>query len=451
VADAFLHAQQPHAALAFRIESLTVILDGEQDAAGLLLDGHPGHAGFGVLDAVVQGFLDDPVDAGLVLLGKILRDSFCRHLHTQASPLRDFARLPLQRRNQAQVVQHGGPEQQRHVPHYADRVLDHLLDLVHLGVETIGFAATDLSRKVGQFDADARERLSHFVVQLAGDRAPLIFLRLDQARRELLELRPGCGDFLIARRCLSFQAQDLAHTEGSQQEAHADGKADGDDQALAELGKGPEHLFAAGIQLGFVDAGDLIGDMQHRRAPREDFIAQKSVALSAPLGRVPKQDRLEHLPVEDELLGQAVKRAGFLGVQQGLIFLERGIHVAPGLQQAEPVAFRLLAFRLEQVIPHVGAGEVEIRPDPLQHPRPREKILANLVIAALNLTQGLDAIGSREAHQEQQAAESDQENEAAGDSPGSGRSGRLMRGFVHTASPRHASAPDLVRTRLMPW
>ena len=61
-------------------------------------------------------------------------------------------------------------------------------------------------------------------------------------------------------------------------------KPDGEDGIAAELG---EHInnyrLLAGIQLGLVDAGDLVGDTQHGGAAREDFIAQEGITLVARL------------------------------------------------------------------------------------------------------------------------------------------------------------------------
>jgi len=80
VADSFLDSQQPHSALLSGVESLPIILDGEQQAVWLLTNRDSHVRGLRVLHAVVQRFLDDPVHAGLVLFGKFFGNLLGRHL-----------------------------------------------------------------------------------------------------------------------------------------------------------------------------------------------------------------------------------------------------------------------------------------------------------------------------------------------------------------------------------
>ena len=71
VGDAFLHADEAEAAFDFGLEALAVVLNGEEEAVGLLTDSDADGLRLGVLGAVVQGFLDDAVDAGFMLLGEV--------------------------------------------------------------------------------------------------------------------------------------------------------------------------------------------------------------------------------------------------------------------------------------------------------------------------------------------------------------------------------------------
>ena len=83
----------------------------------------------------------------------------------------------------------------------------------------------------------AGQRLAHLVVQFARDGAALLFLRLHQARRELLQSRALRSPV----RWRFSSAQDLADAEGGQQQAEPDGQRDGDGQAAAELRKNASH------------------------------------------------------------------------------------------------------------------------------------------------------------------------------------------------------------------
>ena len=79
----------------------------------------------------------------------------------------------------------------------------------------------DHGGQVGHLHQHAGERLAHFVVQFARDGAALVFLRLHQARRELLRPRAK-----ISPRWSCFQAQNLAHAEAGQQQSEPDGQAE---------------------------------------------------------------------------------------------------------------------------------------------------------------------------------------------------------------------------------
>ena len=112
------------------------------------------------------------------------------------------------------------------------------------------------------------------------------FLRLHQARGELLQFRARLRDLLIALRGLGFQAQNLAHAERRQQQAQPDGQPDGDRQAPPRTARTSASTFSFPVvQLRLVDGADLVGDAQHRHAPRKHFVAQKRVSVALPLSR----------------------------------------------------------------------------------------------------------------------------------------------------------------------
>ena len=183
MSHALLNSQQSHPFFVTGIEALSIVSHRKQQPRRLLLHGNRHIARAGVLHAVVQRLLHHAVDAGLVLFGQVLGHVFGDHLHPHAAALRDLARLPFERRDQSQIVQHRRPQQQRHVAHHADGAFHQLLDLVRLHRRRLHIARADQCRKVRHLHQHAGERLSHFVVQFARDRAALLLLRLHQPRR----------------------------------------------------------------------------------------------------------------------------------------------------------------------------------------------------------------------------------------------------------------------------
>src|SRR5216684_606858 len=71
---AFLHAEQPEASLRFRLESAPVVLNHDMYRLRAVLYRDPDHTCAGMTGAVVQSFLNNAVDAGLVLFRKVIGD-----------------------------------------------------------------------------------------------------------------------------------------------------------------------------------------------------------------------------------------------------------------------------------------------------------------------------------------------------------------------------------------
>jgi tRNA A37 threonylcarbamoyltransferase TsaD len=141
---------------------------------------NPHAAREGVPGAVVQSLLHHAIDAGLQLFRQIVGHALGVHCDGHAGAFGDLARLPLQGGHQAQIVQHGGTQQQRHVAHHVDAALGELADGLHVAAQ-FGVAGRDGSQ-IAQFHQQRAQRLADFVVQLAGDGAALLLLRLHQAR-----------------------------------------------------------------------------------------------------------------------------------------------------------------------------------------------------------------------------------------------------------------------------
>src|SRR5437764_4416740 len=111
VSDSLFDAYQTEPSFHFRPKSVSVILDQNRDTAGVLFDTDSDYARAGMADAIVQRLLDDAVDAGLQLLGKLVGYAIGGHIHTDAVISGNFPRLPFERGYQAEVIQHRGTKQ----------------------------------------------------------------------------------------------------------------------------------------------------------------------------------------------------------------------------------------------------------------------------------------------------------------------------------------------------
>src|SRR5438105_2417924 len=108
------------------------------------------------------------------------------------------------------------------------------------------------------------------------------------------------------------------------------------------------------------------------------------------LSGAPEEDRLQYLPVGSEFLQENFKRARFLFIHKRLIFLQCCIHIVAALKETGSMNFRFLAVGLEQVVANICAREVKVGADLLQDSCAREEVLANVVIALLDVTNRLD-------------------------------------------------------------
>ena len=172
------------------VEAPAVVLHRKNDPGILLAHHHPHGARLSVAGAIVQGFLNHAVDAGLQSVGQLAGRIGRGHLHANSGAFGNLARLPFQRRHQAEIVQHGGPQQQRHVADDVHAGFRQLLDRIHV-LPDVGIVRSDMGGGVSGFHQQGRKRLADLVMQLARNAAPLFFLGRNQARGQLLQLLLG--------------------------------------------------------------------------------------------------------------------------------------------------------------------------------------------------------------------------------------------------------------------
>ena len=70
--------------------------------------------------AIVHSLLRHAKNAGTHGMGQFPGQGLCRDPNIQSAAIPDLPRLPFERREQPEVVQHGGPERQCNPPHTRD-------------------------------------------------------------------------------------------------------------------------------------------------------------------------------------------------------------------------------------------------------------------------------------------------------------------------------------------
>ena len=73
----------------------------------------------------------------------------------------------------------------------------------------------------------------------------------------------------------------------------------------------------------------------------------------------------------------------------------------------------VVGLRLEQVIPHVGSGQVEIGPNLIQDPIANQELAPDFFVAALDGTKNAHGIDAGEGHQQKESAETDRQKQAS--------------------------------------
>ena len=168
----------------------------------------------------------------------------------------------------------------------------------------------------------------------------------------------------------------------------------------------------ARIWASFIRA-DLVGDSQHGHAPRKNLVAQKIVSAGAALLGGPLKHRFQHPPVGVQFAGQTFQGPRFGRMHEFVVGSDGGVGIVAGFEQAVPVAFGFAGLGFEEVVAHVGAGDVNIAANPLQQAGAGDEFLPHGIVRGANLVQRLDAVEPGEAQQHQEAAKASEQHYAA--------------------------------------
>ena len=405
--DALLNAEQSHAFYVSGVEAAAVVLNGELERIALLLGADAYARRARVAGAIMQRFLDDAIDAGFVIVGQIVGDiGGDADFHSAA--LGNFASLPLEGGDEAEIVEHGRTEQQRHIAHHANGVLDQALH----GFDARAIVGAGEARgQIAELDQDAGERLADFIVQLARDGAALGFLRLDQASGQFGELAAGFGDFLKSIVGASFELENPAGGEGGHADSEDDGGEQSDGEAGAKAAEQADDELVAGVQLLFVDGGDTIGDGQHVLTSRKDGIAQEGVAGALALGGIPLEDGLEDLPIFGELGFEGGVMAGI--DRLAAVGFDGGIDLFAELFELGTISVGALGIGIEKIIAHVGSGEVDLGSNAVEQVILIQELAADAIVVLAEIAQHAQGVDAGGGHDQQKAAKAGEQRDAA--------------------------------------
>src|SRR6185437_2026559 len=135
------------------------------------------------------------------------------------------------------------------------------------------------------------------------------------------------------------------------------------------------------------------------------------IAAIAPLIRRPLKYGIEHPPILGEFVlqprqGLRLHRSDHLDVS-----CHQEIDLMTQQVEAGPMLFGISGGWIKHIVAHVRAGQIDIAAKLIQDTVARQKILADLVVAALNLGEIPYRVDTGQRHQQQQSAESGEQNQ----------------------------------------
>jgi hypothetical protein len=153
---------------------------------------------------IIEGFLDHAVDARAMRIEQVVGDVVGDQFHPEVGAAGDFAGLPLQSRQQSEIVEHGGAQQQGHVANHRNALFCHAADRGQ--PVALGFAVGCRRLQSPELHQHGGHRLTNLVVQFPRQVTSFLFLRRNQKVGEFSKLAAGIFHFLIACFRLSFQS-----------------------------------------------------------------------------------------------------------------------------------------------------------------------------------------------------------------------------------------------------
>ena len=197
--------------------------------------------------------------------------------------LEKFRRYARQRLGQAEVVEHRRVEQLRQIAHAVEGGFGDSAGLLERGLRARVRARRPQRDADGHLDRG--QRLADFVVQLAGEAAALLLLRVDEARRQALEIEAvaGLGQPLPLRLAL-----ETGHVPGRKpccREAQHQRTRDDPDKTRACVGVEARDIGIVPPLRRQVQRFQIVEQCQHILADRPDTPPQHVAARVVLVGR----------------------------------------------------------------------------------------------------------------------------------------------------------------------
>jgi hypothetical protein len=173
---AFLHSDQaealvPAASLGGAgIETDAIVFDGAVKIGMIIAEQHKRGAGLGVLDGVIERFLNDAIKGDFC--GAVqASDIFGNDTDGQTRSLENGIREEANRRDEAEIVENGRTEFVGILPQLRLDLLEQVLDAIEGFLER----GSDLAGELGEGEVDIHKQLPGFVVNGVGYAANLLF------------------------------------------------------------------------------------------------------------------------------------------------------------------------------------------------------------------------------------------------------------------------------------
>src|SRR5687768_2429119 len=155
-------------------------------------------AGMSVLRDVVERLLHDAEQGNFARLRHALYPLVAVHRYLDAGAVGECVGIPLQCRQQAVIIEHGGSKLRHYVFNGAGGGFEQSGRVIEPRTKLVVSVACEPRLQDVETDAERREVLPHPVVQLPGELTPLRLLHVHQPSRQRLELPGGRPQFLLA-------------------------------------------------------------------------------------------------------------------------------------------------------------------------------------------------------------------------------------------------------------
>ena len=412
-----MHTEKSHAAVTAWIETNAIVFDGEDEVLILLLNHNANTPGMGVLDAIVERFLDNAIDAGAMVFGEIIGKFVVDDIDDEASTFGNFATLPLEGSDEAEVVEHGGAEEESHVADFVDALFGKKLDALQAGGQ--GGGGRRGVGEVLQVHQESGEGLADLVVEFAGDGAALLFLGIDEALREFLEFVLRAQGLFVFFAGVTLEANEINDGGGGEEEAEGEGGNRDDADAMAGIGEDAGDLGFGLTEIELVQFADFTGEGENGSALGEGEVAQGE---AVGLGGIHEEDAVSEEPVGSQFVAEILEggvlvagkgaKAGFEGVVRVIaeVVKLREVGLAGG-----GVGFG------ERVFAKEVAGFVEAEADIAEGAFALEVILADGGAGGFQLIEGVDGIEGKKSHESKKGAEAEEHSGERTNAASSGR------------------------------